>query len=77
MDYSNALTERLVRYLEANPGEHKPVDVARALGEPTHPVAARLIYLSDRGRVARHRVNRSSSLYRYIPPVPAATPATV
>ncbi len=64
-----ALTLQIRAWLLANPGEHRPVDIAHAMGIPTHTIAARLIYMADRGEVIRNRVSRVRSVYRYAPPV--------
>lgn len=56
-------TAALVSWLAAHPGEHRPVDIARATGLTTHTVASRLIHLADHGKILRRRVSRSSSLY--------------
>lgn len=57
------LTQRLQDWLAAHPGAHAPVDIANDIGESTHTVAARLLYLAGDGRVKRHRTSPSSSLY--------------
>lgn len=48
-------TELVEAYLRAHPGQHRPADVARALGRRTSDVANTLAYMARQGRVVRHR----------------------
>lgn len=42
-------------WLDANPGWHRPTDVASQLDLPKHAIAVDLIHLSDAGRILRKR----------------------
>jgi len=42
-------------------------ELGRELGLTTHQTANTLLYLADRGEVARRRLNRNRSTYRGIP----------
>lgn len=42
-------------WLDANPGWHRPVDVATGSGLPKHAVATDLIHLADNGEILRRR----------------------
>lgn len=59
------LVAQLRSWLAAHPGEHVPQDIARDMGLPTHTVAARLLYMSDRGQVLRRRLSRARSVYSH------------
>lgn len=62
------LTVQIRVWLADHPGEHRPATIAAALGIPTHTIAARLLYMADRGEVIRHRTSKTKSVYRWAPP---------
>lgn len=68
---------RVVReWLTANPGWHRPTDVAAATDLPKHAVATDLIHLSDAGHVLRRRrviPGRKSVQSVYASPATAVT----
>lgn len=45
--------ERVVLWLQDNPGYHRPVDIAHSLGEPTQPIAADCRKLMEQGVLDR------------------------
>lgn len=69
-------TARILAWYRDNPGFHRCTDVAKAMGEQTHPVAAASRYLWLQGEVERLQPNgQRLTLYGIDPtrPRPTAT----
>lgn len=61
-----SINEQVLAWLGANPGYHRPVNIAHAIGLDTHTVAKACNRLDGKGRILRLRqAGRPASVYAH------------